>query len=51
MIETIVTAMRMPAGGFMSALAVPVGADGAMRMVGPFVLVAHSLRMVLEPGG
>jgi redox-sensitive bicupin YhaK (pirin superfamily) len=50
MIRAVSTAMRMPAGGFASAIALPALVDGRFNMVGPFITIAHALPAELAPG-
>jgi redox-sensitive bicupin YhaK (pirin superfamily) len=50
MSEKIYTALRIPAGGFQSAIAAPLFLQDRVRSVGPFVVVAHALPVRLAPG-
>ena len=50
MIDAICTALRLPAGGFQSAIVVPLSARGRMRTIGPVTAIAHALPTTLQPG-
>ena len=43
MIAAICPAMRLTNGGIASAVVLPLALDGRMRMIGPFVVFAHTL--------
>ncbi len=50
MIERIVDARQFSAGSIRTALAAPVGPEGAPRAIGPFAVVAHALPLATPPG-
>jgi hypothetical protein len=50
MIDAIFTALRLPAGGFQSAIVAPLVQHERMRTVGPFTMIAHALPVTLAPG-
>jgi redox-sensitive bicupin YhaK (pirin superfamily) len=50
MIERVSDARAFDAGLLRAALAAPLDQDGQLRMVGPFVVVAHVLPLRVEPG-
>lgn len=50
MIKAVSNALKMPAGGLTSAIALPAFVDGRVFMVGPFITVAHALPVTLAAG-
>jgi len=50
MIESLTNARAFSAGLVKTAVAVPLGSEDALRMVGPFAVVAHALPYAVEPG-
>ena len=50
MISTICPAMRLTSAGLASAVVLPLALDRRMRMIGPFVVFAHSLPCTVAEG-
>lgn len=50
MISAICPAMRLTSAGFASVVILPLPFDGRMRMIGPFVVFAHSLACTVAAG-